>query len=131
MARGANFNLEIEGWDELEDKLRALGVEINSQELLEDSMNEGAEVVRSAIASSAPYRTGQLSGNIQVSRQGRKKYSLRIGPSGRGFYGRFLEYGTSRMAARPFVRPAFDGVRSEAERTISEAIWRAVEGAAK
>lgn len=35
------------------------------------------------------------------------------------FYGRFVERGTSRMAARPFLRPAFDATRqSAADATI-------------
>ena len=129
MGGRANVTVEIEGAEELEAKLQALGAEINSGELLESAMMDGAEIVRGAVQSSAPVRTGQLAGSIQISKQGRKEHSLRIGPAGSGFYGRFLEYGTSRMSARPFVRPAFDGVRVQAEAAISDSIWRAINGA--
>lgn len=30
------------------------------------------------------------------------------------FYGKFLEYGTSKMAARPFLRPGYDAARPRA-----------------
>ena len=123
------FTFQIEGADELEAKLKEIGAHINTGEVLEEAMMDGAEIVRSAVAGSAPHRTGQLSGNITISERGRKDYSLRIGPSGAGFYGRFLEYGTSKMSARPFVRPAFDGVRVQAQQSIQESIWRAVQDA--
>ena len=130
MASKNNIVVEIEGWEELEAKLKALGAEINAGALLEDALMEGGEIVKGAIEAQAPVRTGQLSGSITVSTQGKQKHSIRIGPSGAGFYGRFLEYGTSRMGARPFVRPGFDGSVSQAEAAISAAIWREVERAA-
>ncbi|MBR8084564.1 HK97-gp10 family putative phage morphogenesis protein [Burkholderia vietnamiensis] len=38
------------------------------------------------------------------------------------FYGRFLEYGTSKMVARPFLRPAYDAMRDAAAKRFSEVI---------
>ena len=32
----------------------------------------------------------------------------------KAFYGRFVERGTSKMAAKPFIRPAYDAKRGEA-----------------
>src|SRR5690606_27735405 len=101
MATGVS--VRIEGWEELERKLRQLGSTINERELLEGALMEGAGIVKGAIEQSAPYRTGQLRDSITISKKGREKYSVRIGPSGKGFYGRFLEYGTSQRPARPFM----------------------------
>lgn len=130
MARNpVRYDIEIEGWEELEAKLQQMADNINSQEVLENALMDGAEIVRGAAQAQAPYRTGQLSGNIEVSKRGREKYSVRVGPSGSGFYGRFLEYGTSYMAAQPFMRPALDSVRVQAEAAISDSIWRAVQEA--
>lgn len=36
------------------------------------------------------------------------------------FYGRFLEFGTSKMAARPFLRPAYDAARAKALKAVQE-----------
>lgn len=127
MAGKNHVSVQIEGWEELEAKLREVAATINTGELLENALMEGAEIVRSAIAAQAPVRTGQLRDSIEISKKGREKYSVRIGPSGQGFYGRYLEYGTSKMAARPFVRPAFDGSRGAAEKAISDAIWSKVQ----
>lgn len=38
------------------------------------------------------------------------------------FYGAFIEYGTSKMAAKPYMRPAFDTKAGEAERIVANEI---------
>lgn len=127
MGRGAVMvSVELEGWEELERKLRKLGGDVNVQQVIEDALAEGGEYLRSALQAGAPYRTGQLRDNIVISRKGREKYSIRVGPDGDGFYGRFLEYGTRRMRPHPWMRPTFDRVAHEVEQAISDALWRKV-----
>lgn len=36
------------------------------------------------------------------------------------FYGRFVEFGTSKMAAKPFIRPAYDAARAKALRAVQD-----------
>lgn len=36
------------------------------------------------------------------------------------FYGRFVEFGTSKMAAKPFLRPAYDAARAKAIKAVRE-----------
>ncbi len=36
------------------------------------------------------------------------------------FYGRFVEFGTSKMAAKPFLRPAYDAARAKALKAVQE-----------
>jgi len=43
-----------------------------------------------------------------------------IGFTGMGFYGSFLELGTSKMVARPFLRPAFDSNKDFMEAVMKE-----------
>lgn len=125
----ANVRVEIEGWEELEAKLKALGEKINAQEVMEEALMAGGVIVQEAITFFAPVDTGQLGGSIEISKKGREKHSIRIGPTGAGFYGRFQEYGTSKMAAQPFMRPAFDATAAAAQLAINEAIWQAVQDA--
>ena len=53
---------------------------------------------------------GQLRDSLalKVLRSSPDHATAAVGPGPNGFYGRFLEYGTVKMAARPFLRPAFD-----------------------
>lgn len=46
---------------------------------------------------------------------------------GDAFYWRFLEYGTSRMAPRPFVRPAMKRIRTKARKDASERAIRLIQ----
>lgn len=43
------------------------------------------------------------------------------------FYWRFLEFGTAKMAARPFLRPAFDTRKEAAALQIKEALRAGIE----
>lgn len=126
-----SVRFEMEGWEELERKLESLGSKMQAQKVLEGALMEGAEVVKAAIEAHAPRRTGMLSSDIHISRGGRKKFSVRIGPGLKGFYGRFLEHGTSKMPAKPFMRPAFEASNDAAQEAIRQAIWQAVQEAAE
>lgn len=67
---------------------------------------------------------GNIKFNVRVKRArtsgGQFEAMYSVGPMKRGgtpstdpFYWRFVEFGTSKMAARPFLRPAFDAKRNE------------------
>ena len=103
----------------------------------------GAAVFRDEVALQAPKDTGFLSEQVGVIRDTDKsdgkivqtylvkvrtskskyantKHNVRKDRAGKtyattnAFYWRFFEYGTSKMAARPFIRPAFEAKKSEA-----------------
>ena len=62
-------------------------------------------------------RTGRLSGSIahEVDRQ---QLVARVGTN--VLYGKFLELGTVKMAARPFIRPSLARMRSTIGRILAE-----------
>lgn len=47
------------------------------------------------------------------------------------FYAHMVEYGTSKMSARPFLRPAVDSMRGEMPKIIAEEVNKAIERLAK
>lgn len=47
------------------------------------------------------------------------------------FYARFLEFGTSKMAARPFLRPAYDAAQAKAAKAVSDRMTQEVQKALK
>lgn len=108
---------------------------------------EGADIIRTEVVQRAPVRTGLLKSDAIVKRleeksdgnerqtylvtirTGRRAYANnarnrqknRAGGSYRvtaAFYWRFIEFGTSKMPARPFMRPAFDSSRKTAQEAI-------------
>lgn len=90
------------------------------------------------------FRIGVLGGAKQYNnthtRKGGRRGSYAVGgsdrnPGGDTFYWRFVEFGTSSVAARPFMRPALAQSISEATNTFiteyEKAIDRALKRAAK
>lgn len=95
-------------------------------------------VVRSRSGSNAYKETYKV-----TVRQGkRQKYSntrlnrrlRRVGkkfaPEGKAYYGRFLEFGTSKMRAHPFLRPAFFNNVDNALTAMKARLKKAVDDAA-
>lgn len=67
--------------------------------------------------------TGVLGNNIETVR----RELLVVEVSSNAPYSTPLEFGTSKMAARPFMAPARDKKRKEAEQLIKRALKRAVQ----
>ena len=47
------------------------------------------------------------------------------------FYGRLVEFGTSKMAAKPFLRPAYDAARAKAIKAVRERMAEELKKVAK
>lgn len=73
--------------------------------------------------------TRRLADNVRNRRARRAGQKVRT--AGKVFYGRFLELGTVKMQARPFLRPALEAKGGEAVRVFRDAFLRAVELAEK
>lgn len=126
-------SFEVHGLKEMEDALKEIGNAAAGKTLFSALMAAGMPIQKEAQAnapkSTEPhykYQKGKAkvqvpSGTLKKS-IGRKRLKssqvetgAEIGISwrGRAFYGRFLEFGTSKMAAKPFLRPAFDAKKDE------------------
>lgn len=68
--------------------------------------------------------SGVLAGAIETNDTGR----LEVTVSSNAEYSVPLEFGTSKMAARPFLRPARDKKRAEVKATIARAVDHILQG---
>ena len=66
-----------------------------------------ADRLKSAVQRNAPVLSGALRNSIQVVKVALLHYRVRTGVP----YARFVEYGTSNMAAQPYFRPAVKQVK--------------------
>lgn len=66
--------------------------------------------------------SGVLAGNIETTRAGK----LRVRVTSKAGYSSALEFGTSKMAARPFMRPARDKMRPQVEKLIADVVQKQV-----
>jgi len=147
----------IDGLRELNEALKQLPANV-AKNVLRGATNAGAAVIRAEAKQRAPVYTGSListdhppPGTLKksiVQRQVRElssqvQQTIHIGvrsgkalkdKAGRSldaYYWRFVEFGTSKMAARPFLRPAFEAKKLAAieaiKKYMAERIPREVE----
>lgn len=73
-----------------------------------------AEVVEQAAKDNVPVQTGRLRDAIHVEREGLGEYAVVAGDQV-AFYGHIIEHGGVHTPARPFMVPAADFARPEAQ----------------
>lgn len=118
--------VKILGQQELESALNQLGA--RAEAVLEEAVLAGAEVIRDEASNRAPRRTGRLAKNIvaEVVEKSATGVAVKVGPSKEVFYGRFVEFGTSKMRSQPFLYPTLEAKKAEAQAAIREIIRRAL-----
>ena len=140
--------------EEIRRRLELMPQEVRG-EALRDAVLEGAEVIRDQAEANARaiQRTGTLASDIHAEIDEKKSTDARatavIGPGKRGWYGRIVEYGhdivvggrqeakrnpgqvIGHVPPKPWLRPAGDAKRAEAEQRIIktlqgrlERVWR-------
>lgn len=134
------------GLEEIREALETMPREIAGAHL-RDAVLAGAEVIREQAAANAERhrRTGTLAGDIHAEideRQTRDDRAVAlIGPGKEGWYGRLLEMGhaivrgttraTRRVIGRvppyPWLRPALDERRDEAQAVMAQEFRRRLE----
>lgn len=120
------------------------GIEAAVKKDIKGDLKEASSAIVAAIKERAPigtrkhgrkgvvYLPGNLRKSIQVLPLRRTKNAVIIGPRARGgtpdgFYARFLEFGTQKMTARPFIEPAVDASLPIAQKFALELLRRRVE----
>ena len=116
--------IELSGMDQLLSRLERTNIET----VKEKALKKGAEVIREEMATNAPVLTGNLKENIEVSDMKTKNSSeyVEVGPNKDAFYAKFIEFGTIKQKAKPFIEPAFLTKRREALDIISDVIKEAI-----
>jgi HK97 gp10 family phage protein len=132
----------LEGFKELNDKLVALGKDASGREL-RNALFQASLPALQAIRAAAPVGTvahktymGRLVAPGFLSRNIRRKSMLRtqnaramvlIGPADEAFYAQFLERGTAKMSARPFMEAAFRRAQAQVIARFGERLERQIQ----
>ena len=113
-------NIRIEGLDELERQFDRLA-DTSKRKVMMKALNAGIGPIKKEAKKNAPVDKGILKKNIR-SKQMRKtaKPAVGIYVSGKAYYWYFVENGTSKMAAAPFLRPAADSKHEEGVNKFKE-----------
>lgn len=134
----SSVTVKVEGLRELGERMKGLSEDMNNR-IARAATAAGAVVIRDAAKQKAPVRTGNLKKNIIVKRLPKGESSLtsehivtvRKGKLTKkqqasglndAFYAQFVEYGTAKMPAQPFLRPAYDQNKEKAVQAIKDRI---------
>lgn len=85
-----------------------------------DATRDMAEAIKDRAQQLVPVDTGRLRDSIRVNELGPRSYT--VGPGDEVEYAEYVEYGTSRMAAQPYMRPAIELARQEFPRRVARQI---------
>ena len=102
----------IGGLSKLMDQLNAVGLEFTNEDLV-----AGAEVIMQKAQDLCPVDTGFLQRSAFINDQGDE---VLIGFDAE--YASYVEFGTYKMEAQPYLRPAIDEMELEALRAIVDHI---------
>ena len=125
--------INVDGMEELMQRLKQMGDKTGKIE--NNAIKKAASIVQESASRKAPrslkisknnYGRGHLSDNIGISSVKNKEgyRYVEVGPQKADrspyYYGKFLEWGTSKMKARPFMQPAYEENKKEILDTIKE-----------
>ena len=152
-------SVQVQGLDQLAKALRELPQRV-ARNGLRAAVYAGAKVIRDEAKLQAPVATGDLGANqpppgtlkrsvimkqipelsgaqnqtfFVTVRHGKqyRKQGKKGNLSQDAWYWRFVEFGTVKMSARPFLRPAFDMKKHEAVTAIKTRLAQRIEQAAQ
>ena len=120
--------IRMEGVDAIIDKLNAINANVNK--LTNTALKAAAVPILDDAKSTSAFadRTGKLRAGLKTSAvktQGGIKYVLvgiDKGDTSKIFYGKFIEFGTTIKAARPFLGPAYESNKSKVQEIIKDVL---------
>ena len=118
--------ISLEGVDEIISRLNAMNVNMNK--LANDALRAAAVPVLEDAKTTSAFvdRTGKLRRMLSMSpvrtKEGMKYILVGVdkGDISEIYYAKFIEWGTSRMSARPFLDPAYQHNKYKVLRIIKE-----------
>lgn len=124
MANGISSTIDAK---KLLQALNELPINIQ-RNVMNGATRAGAKVVSDEAKRLVPIKYGRLKKSIGIikrrAKRGETTFSVSPRRGGRndGFYGRFIELGTSKMSAKPFLRPALEKSVNEVLKASKEYI---------
>lgn len=110
-----------------------------AKKVIRQSIRKGLKPIQAEAQRLAPVREGLLKKRIKIRAFTKRKrgiigLEIRVGQGdflGKTFYAAMVEFGTSKMPARPYMRPAFDTKGNEALALVMALIRYGIEREAR
>ena len=115
-------DMKLEGIENLLAEIEKLGK--TGSRIENKALREAGDVVKETIQKETPIRSGKLKESINVSRVKNKDGAkhVEVGPNKDVFYSRFVEFGTVKMKANPFMARGYETSKENAMETIEKSL---------
>lgn len=123
-------DMELEGMDSLISKIENMGKA--GARIENKALKKAGQIIINEAKKNVQVKTGKLNEGLKVSgirKKNGNKYVLagiQKGDNSKIFYGKFLEFGTSKMGAKPFMAPAYESKKKEAKEVIKQELRKAL-----
>lgn len=84
----------------------------------EEALRELGEEMKTRMKAAVPVDTGKLRDSIDVEKKGK---GITVGPRGVDYAG-YVEYGTSRSPAQPYIRPVVEWAKVNAPKRFRKSV---------
>ena len=115
--------LKIEGLDVLIEELNKIGDEERIEKIKRTALRKAGNLIRDEMKKEAPVDTGAMKESIRNSvKQRDDGLYAEIKPSRKHYQYKFLELGTTKMQANPFMQRTFEKNKDNAQKIIEKEI---------
>jgi len=123
----------VQGMSELLRKLKELPKAVQNG-LMDDALMAGGEPMLDTAKAVVAVDKGTVRDSLKLVQDPPRKHSHRVrlqtgegDYKGESFHGAFLEYGTAKMTAKPYMRPGFDQNVSRSIEIIGRKVGEGIE----
>ena len=109
-------SVTVEGVPGVQERLRAIARQVGAR-VIEDAAMDAADVMVDEMRSRINVHTGRTRAGIdkQLKEREGNHVVVWVGATQRRFVARFLEFGTRKMSAKPWARPALAAARGRVQ----------------
>lgn len=127
-ARRRGWTTQIEGAEEVIQLLNEIGDA--ASDVLAAAARAGGDIALEGAKRRCPVDEGDLKASLKMEKGKSKKPNIHqlveIKPGKKEYYGTFVELGTKRQPAQPFMRPAVNENKARIGEAVSQAVLRAL-----
>ena len=123
-------SFKFAGAKELEKALQDLG-KATAKNTTRRALKKSAQIVADEAQILVPVDQGELMDSIKVSPKAKRNRTAKgevemfVGPT--VYYGHFVEFGTVKQSAQPFMRPAWEANKQVVLDDLGENLWSEIE----
>ncbi len=121
-----SVEISLSGVADLLDKLGRMSA--NSEKIQDEALQSAAKPVLTDAEQTTAFvdRSGTLRKSLKISKTKTRKKGKYVLIQADAFYGRMVEFGTSRAAAHPFLQPALEKNKQEVTEIIKTKLREAL-----